>query len=251
LNVGVGTERIEEDLQKLFPQARIARADRDNINSRESLDELISQIENKEVDIIVGTQMIAKGLDFEALTLVGVVLADIGFNLPDFRSAERSFQLLMQVSGRSGRHLAEGRSAGEVVIQTFNPQHTSILYAQNHDYKGFAEQELSLRQELFYPPYGRLVSIRVQGNSLGAVQSAARQIIKRGEALQKTHSAFIALEALGPAEMPIAKLRGQHRYHVLIKGQNHAVLAPFCQKLSDFKVPGVKISVDVDPLHML
>ncbi|HEX4924599.1 MAG TPA: primosomal protein N', partial [Bdellovibrionales bacterium] len=205
--VGMGTERVEDDLKSLFPNARITRADRDNIQSREALEEMIRQIENREVDILVGTQMIAKGLDFEGLTLVGMVLADIGFNLPDFRAAERSFQLLMQMGGRAGRHLDY---PGEVVIQTYNPQHSSIQYAQTHDYIGFAEQELALRRELFYPPYGRLAAIRLQGTNQSAVINAANAIRNQALVMQKTYPALKTLDILGPAEAPLAKLRGNH-----------------------------------------
>jgi primosomal protein N' (replication factor Y) (superfamily II helicase) len=246
--VGMGTERVEEDLKKLFPAARITRADRDNISSREALDEMIRQIEDREVDILVGTQMIAKGLDFEGLTLVGMVLADIGFNLPDFRASERSFQLLMQMGGRAGRHQSH---PGEVIIQTYNPQHSSIQYARNHDYVGFAEQELNLRRELFYPPFGRLAAIRLQGTNSQSVLQAANAMKNHAKAMQRNHSALKTLDILGPAEAPLAKLRGNYRFHLLVKGQSHSLVAPFCQKLGEVEHAGVKVMVDIDPLNML
>jgi primosomal protein N' (replication factor Y) (superfamily II helicase) len=246
--IGVGTERIEEDLRVLFPNARIARADRDAINSREALDELITQIENRETDILIGTQMIAKGLDFEGLTLVGMVLADIGFNLPDFRASERSFQLLMQMGGRSGRHLDY---PGEVIIQTYNPAHSSIQYAQNHDYRGFAEQELILRKELLYPPYGKLATLRLQSLDAGRALRAGSTIRNHAAVMQRNHKSLKGIDVLGPAEAPLAKLRGNYRFHLLVKGQQHSLVAPFCQKLIEADHPGVKVSVDIDPLNML
>ncbi|RYZ79384.1 MAG: primosomal protein N', partial [Proteobacteria bacterium] len=158
--IGLGTELIERDLTRLFPGARIARMDRDEITTREDLEDAVRSIENREVDILVGTQMIAKGLDFPGLTLVGLVMADVAFNLPDFRASERAFQLLTQVAGRSGRHLDEG--AGRVIIQTYNPEHPSIHYTVNHDYEGFAEYDLGFREPLHYPPFWRLASFRIQ-----------------------------------------------------------------------------------------
>lgn len=246
--VGMGTERVEEDLARLFPRARILRADRDNIQSREALEEMIGQIEKREIDILIGTQMIAKGLDFEGLTLVGMVLADIGFNLPDFRAAERSFQLLMQMGGRAGRHKD---APGEVVIQTYNPTHSSIQFAQNHDYRGFAEQEMNLRRELLYPPYGRLAAIRLQSTEARTAQRAADDLKRRAEGMQQRHENLNVIDILGPAEAPLAKLRGNYRYHLLLKSKNHSLIAPLCQRLSKSDYSGVKITVDIDPLHML
>ncbi|MCB0367577.1 MAG: primosomal protein N', partial [Bdellovibrionales bacterium] len=141
--LGLGTELLETDMARLFPNLRIARADRDEIQNREDLEDLISSVENRDVDLLIGTQMIAKGLDFKGLNLVGLVMADVGFNLPDFRAAERSFQLLIQVGGRAGRH---SELPGQVVIQTYNPQHLSVLYSCNNDYVGFADEELKTRR---------------------------------------------------------------------------------------------------------
>jgi len=245
--LGVGTELIERDLAKLFPKARIERADRDRVGSREDLESLISKMENKEIDILVGTQMIAKGLDFENLTLVGIILADIGFNIPDFRASERSFELLMQMSGRAGRH----KRPGEVIIQSYNLEHSSIEFAVRNDYVGFMERELGFRKDLMYPPYGRLAGIRLQGLHLDKVVEASHQLFNRGEAIIKKFGVFSGLEILGPAEAPLAKLRGQHRYHLLIKAPKHNLLSAFCEKLVDVKLAGVKISIDIDPLHML
>lgn len=252
--VGLGTEAIENDMRRLFPDRLIVRADRDEIQDRVSLENFIRQMESGAVDILIGTQMIAKGLDFPKLTLVGLVLADIGFHLPDFRSTERSFQILTQVSGRSGRHVQPGQSPGHVIIQTLSPEHPSIQFAQNHDFQGFAQQELEFRRMLGYPPVGKLVSFRVQGSHLDRVQQTARLLSERAWALKSQRPQFENLEILGPTEAPLAKLRGQFRHFLLIKNPQGTPLSNYCsQLLADQKwVPaGVRIVVDVDPLHLL
>jgi primosomal protein N' (replication factor Y) len=252
--IGLGTELVEKDVQQLFPKARIARADRDEIQNRMDLEDLVQKMESGDIDILIGTQMIAKGLDFPKLNLVGLALADIGFNLPDFRSTERSFQLITQVSGRAGRHITENEAPGRVIVQTFNPHHASLEFAQHHDYESFANQELGHRQPLNYPPYGKLTSFRIQGLQLSRVQEAARLLSMRGLQLKSQQKVYENIEILGPAEAPIAKLRGQFRYHLLLKGLDHRHLNAFChQILGDQKwLPaGVRISADVDPLHLL
>lgn len=252
--VGLGTELVEQDIQRLFPEARLARADRDEIQNRVELEELIENMEKGEIDILVGTQMIAKGLDFPKLNLVGLCLADIGFNLPDFRCTERSFQLITQVSGRAGRHVKPGEQPGKVLVQTFNPDHPSLQFAKTHDFENFATQELQHREPLAYPPIGKLTSFRIQGTQLGRVEETSRLLALRCRELKARHSIYEALEVLGPAEAPLAKLRGQFRYHLLIKGKDFRHLNAFChQVLGDQKwmPPGVRISVDVDPLHLL
>ncbi len=252
--LGLGTELVEADIQKLFPEARIARADRDEIQNRADLEELIRGMESGETDILVGTQMIAKGLDFPKLNLVGLVLADVGFNLPDFRSTERSFQLITQVSGRAGRHIEAGKTPGQVIVQTYNPDHPSLTFATTHDYESFAEQELLHREPLNYPPIGKLVSFRLQSIHLSRVQEAARLLSKRALQLKMQNSNYEKIEVLGPAEAPMAKLRGQFRYHLLLKGLEQRGLNSFClQVLGDQKwLPaGTRISVDVDPLHLI
>lgn len=252
--LGMGTELIESDLAKLFPDSRIARADRDEVQSRLELEELITKMENCEIDILIGTQMIAKGLDFPKLNLVGLVLADVGFNLPDFRATERSFQLITQVSGRAGRHVKLGDKPGQVIIQTYNPDHPSLEFARSHDYEGFVKQEIEMRSMLNYPPIGKLTSIRIQGIQLGQVQKTARLLAQRCEGLKSQNTKYSAIEVLGPAEAAIAKLRNQFRYHLLLKATDHRLLSSFCyQVLSDQKwiESGTRLSVDVDPLHLL
>lgn len=252
--IGLGTELLEKDLAALFPDKRISRADRDEIQNRSELESLISDMESGEIDILVGTQMIAKGLDFAKLKLVGLVLADVGFNLPDFRATERSFQLITQMSGRSGRHVKEGENPGAVIVQTFNPEHDSLVFAKNHDFEGFANHELNIRTQLNYPPVGKLLGFRIQGSRLGVVQNAARLLAKRAQTLKLQVPQYESIEVLGPAEAPLAKLRGQFRFHLLIKGNQASVMNSFARQTlgdEDWLPPGVRILVDVDPINLL
>ncbi|WP_413292219.1 primosomal protein N' [Bdellovibrio sp. HCB185ZH] len=252
--IGLGTELLETDLARIFPGKVIARADRDEIQNRGDLEDLIARMESGEIDILVGTQMIAKGLDFPKLKLVGLVLADVGFNLPDFRATERSFQLITQMSGRSGRHVKEGESPGLVIIQTFNTEHDSLTFAQHHDFEGFATNELNVRAALNYPPVGRLVSFRIQGTHLGKVEETARLLARRAHSLKAQIEKYKSIEVLGPAEAALAKLRGQFRYHLLVKSSQGALTNPFSRQLlgdQEWVPSGVKIVVDIDPMNLL
>lgn len=254
VNLGLGTEKVEEDLKKLFPDKVIARADRDEVQSRAEMEELVQKMENSEIDILIGTQMIAKGLDFSNLKLVGLLLADISFNLPDFRASEKSFQLITQMSGRAGRHVKENESPGKVFIQTYNTTHDSIVFAQQHDFEGFASTELMHRQQLNYPPFHKMASLKVQSLDLNKVQNTSSLLAQRAEALRNKFEIFRDIEVLGPVEAPIAKLRNQYRYHLLLKCGQHKTLNQFIKKLiSDSKwIPKqTKVSVDVDPLNLL
>lgn len=249
--LGLGTELLESDLRKLFPEARIARADRDEIQSREELEDLIRRMENREIDILVGTQMIAKGLDFPGLTLVGVVMADVGFSMPDFRASERSFQLMTQVAGRAGRHSAE---PGRVVIQTYNPDHPAIQFTTNHDFEGFAQYELQERQDLHYSPFSRLALFRIQGPSLGQAEDAARLLSERARRLKQAKSEYANVQVLGPAPAPIAKLRGKFRFQALVKCPDSPTILRFCRQLAAdgaWLPSGTRLITDIDPLNML
>lgn len=251
---GLGTELVEQDLRKLFPDKKIARADRDEIQSRLEMEQLISDMESGEIDILIGTQMIAKGLDFPKLKLVGLLLADVGFNFPDFRATERSFQLITQMSGRSGRHIKKGESPGEVIIQTYNTEHDSLLFAQKHDFEGFAEKELMHRTQLHYPPIGKLLSFRIQGTQLDKVQLTCQRLLKRAQHLKQKFTPYLGLEILGPAQAPLTKLRGQFRYHFLVKASQAQTLNAFARQiLSDpsWIEGGTRILIDVDPIHLL
>lgn len=252
--IGLGTELVETDLTRLFPGKKIARADRDEIQSRADLEDLISRMETGDIDILVGTQMIAKGLDFPKLKLVGLVLADVGFNLPDFRATERSFQLITQMSGRSGRHVKEGEDPGRVIIQTFNTEHDSITFARNHDFEGFAQHELNIRSQLNYPPVGKLISFRIQGTKLGRVEETAGLLARRAHALKAQFPQYSSIEVLGPAEAPLSKLRGQFRFHLLIKATQASAANPFSRQLlgdQEWIPSGVKILTDIDPMSLL
>ena len=248
--LGLGTEKIEEDMALLFPEIRIARADRDEVQSREQLEHLISSVENHEVDLLIGTQMIAKGLDFPKLNLVGLVLADVGFHWPDFRASERSFQLLTQVSGRSGR-----QSAGRVVIQTYNPEHSSITATVNADFKGFAEYELQERTELHYPPAWRMAMFRIQGPDADETKATAHYLVQRAQALQKQNPSYAKdLLVLGPAQAPLFKLRNKFRFQVMIKCDSAQKLNHFCRQIlskDDWISSKTKVQVDIDPFAML
>lgn len=250
--LGIGTELIERDLARLFPSARILRMDRDEISTREELEASVRAIELREVDLIVGTQMIAKGLDFPGLTFVGLVMADVGFHLPDFRAGERSFQLLTQVAGRSGRHLDHG--AGRVLVQTYNPDHPSLQFAMAHDYLGFAKFELEFRQALHYPPFWRLAGFRLQGLDLSKVTRAAKALRTRCDALKIKHEKFKQIEILGPAPSPIARLRNQYRWQMLIKAPDAGLLGAFCRTVHehDSWLPGgVRLLTNIDAVQLL
>ena len=249
--LGIGTELVESDLQKLFPEARLARADRDEIQTREELENLVHDMEDRKIDILIGTQMIAKGLDFPHLTLVGLVMADIGFHWPDFRASERSFQLLTQVSGRAGRHSSE---PGTVVVQTYNPLHPSIVHTVQNSFVEFADKELETRKLSHYPPFERLALFRINSNDNDKARIVAERLAQRAEALAESQDRYKEVKVLGPAPAPLAKLRGRFRYHVLIKAPASNVLQNFCLWClanEDWILPGTKVQVDVDPLHML
>jgi primosomal protein N' (replication factor Y) len=245
-----GTQQIHEELQAMFPKARIVRMDRDTTRRKGSHESLLRRFGSGDADILLGTQMVAKGLDFPHVTLVGVISAETQLLLPDFRAAEMTFQLLTQVAGRSGRsHLR-----GEVIIQTVQPQHYSLRHAVGHDYRSFYDEEVKFRQELRYPPVTRLVLIEVTGRNEGAVASVAASV---ATTLRRTQTTGV--EILGPAEPPIARLRNLYRQHILIKGDKRAdpagegirrLLASLVSDDTRSK-KDVKVTVDVDPFGML
>ena len=253
--LGLGTERVEEDLKTLFPDKIIARADRDEITTRVEMEELIANMENGDIDILIGTQMIAKGLDFPKLKLVGLLLADVGFNLPDFRSSEKSFQLITQMSGRAGRHVTGDESPGSVVIQAYNTEHESLTFAKRHDFVGFAEHELLNRSPLNYPPFQKMLSFRIQSMSEEKSQTTAKYILARAQALKEKYPQFFSqIEVLGPAASPLSRLKNQYRYHLILKGSKAVELNQLARQIiSDEKwIPTqVKVLIDVDPMSLL
>jgi len=245
-HMGAGTERVEQELQKLYPHIRVARMDVDTTRRKGSHAAILGAFGRRQVDVLVGTQMITKGLDFPGVTLVGVVLADTSLNLPDFRAAERTFQLVTQVAGRAGR----GERPGRVVVQTYQPEHYSLEAAQQHDFASFYRQEIQLRQNLSYPPFSHLIHLVVSGPDEGKVRDAAAAI-----GLLLSRSAFPG-EILGPAPAPIPKLRGMHRWHLVLKGPDAAAMVREVRTAlsagrSSWRSKDVRLSVDVGPVSMM
>lgn len=240
---GFGTERVEKELCELFPRAKLGRLDRDTTAHKGSHLEIVGRFRAAETTILIGTQMVAKGFDFPGVTLVGVISADTALNLPDFRAAERTFQLLTQVSGRSGR----GDKPGEVVVQTFRPDHYSIIAAARQDYEDFYRGEIEGRRELRYPPFSHLANLVVTAPTEGDAMSRAERI---ADAIRDT--APEALEVLGPAAAPIAKLRGKHRWHLLVRarpGELQPALRAALARLGDWSSLG--LTVDIDPVSLM
>jgi len=243
-HLGVGTERIEQDLRERFPEARIGRVDRDTVATRGSLTALLGRFARRELDLLVGTQMIAKGHDFPAVTLVGVVSADVGLGLPDFRAAERTFQLITQVVGRAGR----GERAGEAVVQTFFPTHYAVKCGCAQDYATFAARELEFRTALRYPPITALVNVVVRGATAEQAMTDAGTLARH--VARDTDGKAIAI--LGPAPAPLAKLRGEHRAQFFVKGGDRAAMrAAVRGALAAAPALARRAVVDVDPVSML
>jgi len=250
---GFGTQRVEEELAKLFPMAKLLRMDLDTTTAKGAHDQLLRQFSEGGADILLGTQMVAKGLDFSRVTLVGVISADIQMLLPDFRSSERTFQLLTQVAGRAGRSAL----AGEVIIQTFQPRHPSLQHVITHNFTGFYSEEIVDRRELNYPPFSRLILIEFKGKNGNEVIEQAQNF--RG-LLKKQNPHFLVL---GPAAAALARLKGLFRWHIILKSLKakdpsgkivHGVLqeaVDVYRKSPGGKSKSVKIIIDVDPVGMM
>jgi primosomal protein N' (replication factor Y) len=248
--LGIGTQKIEEELKKTFSTARVERMDSDAIGGKVKLLRLYEKLENGEVDILVGTQMVAKGHDLPGVTLVGVISADLALGTPDFRAGERTFQLITQVAGRAGR----GEHHGTVIVQTYNPDHPSIKFAVEQDSIGFLKEELQLRDELGYPPFSRLVNFRFQGRVESNTENTAKE---SGETARKLASKLPIgdISILGPSPSPIYKIRNQYRWQMLLKSSDFNMLHKFSRQLVNIltQTKGsnkVKISVDVDPIGL-
>ena len=244
---GTGTERLEEEIAAMFPDARVARMDRDTTRGRDGYERILQMMERGDIDILIGTQMIAKGHDFPGVTLVGVISPDTTLNLPDFRGGEKGFQLISQVLGRAGR----GENPGRVLVQTLNPDHYAVQAAVNHDLERFYSEELSQREDAGYPPFSRLVAIQFSGNRLGDVESDA----KRGAALLRDIRKGMQLnvEVLGPATAPLGMIRGRHRWHILLKSPDRMALRKMIQEFkSRYQAGGaVRMALDIDPQELL
>ena len=250
MNYGLGTETLEKDLLSLFPGVRVFRADRDALFDRRDLEDMVGRMESGQIDLLVGTQIIAKGLDFPNLTLVGVVHADTGLNIPDFRSSERSFQLNTQVSGRAGRR----QTRGSVIIQTHRPQHPSLVACKNYDYPSFAQKELENRKPLSYPPFGKIAVIGLSGLGEEKVKQDGDQMVIFIRRLTQTYAQLSSLEILGPAPAPLKRIRNRFRYQVLIKSPHHKPLQIVAQRLDQFmkkNCKNTKCSIDIDPYNLL
>ncbi|MBC7794620.1 MAG: primosomal protein N' [Clostridia bacterium] len=242
---GLGTERIESELKTLLGEVPVARLDRDTVRKRSDLTRELMRFGRGEAKILIGTQMVAKGHDFPGVTLVGVISADSGLNFPDFRAAERTFQLLTQVAGRAGR----GVKAGGVMVQTYDPEHYAIEAAARHDYEGFVEQELLQREDLGYPPYTHLVLSRYECERESLANEAARADAERLRRLGEKYGD--ALRVLGPAPAPLARLQGRYRVQVLIKAKERAMLRDVMRGMKRSHPPQVRQIIDVDPFSML
>jgi primosomal protein N' (replication factor Y) len=243
--VGDGAERVEEYLREHFPNARIARLDRDTVRTKREYQQVLGAFAGGEVDVLVGTQMVAKGHDFQRVTLVGVVAADLALGRPDFRAAERSFQLLTQVAGRAGR----GDLAGEVLVETHYPEHYAIQLAARQDYVSFYEKEAHFRRMLHYPPFAALASILVRDRKI-------ENAIRWSRALAEYFSPFEGrgVKVLGPAAAPLARLRREYRYQFLLKSPQRSALSQALTGTLDFcakkQIPETGVIVDVDPASL-
>ncbi|QQR84174.1 primosomal protein N' [Candidatus Peregrinibacteria bacterium] len=233
--IGVGTQRVENDLKSLFPSVRTLRADRDTTQQKNGFDPIYQQFLHHEADVLIGTQMIAKGLDFKNVTLIGAILADVGLHLPDFRGGERLFQLMTQVAGRCGR----GEIPGQVLLQTYTPDHPVIQHLAVGDYSDFAKQELTHRSYFNYPPFERLIKCTVVGTSSDALGAHVAQEIALLQDLLAAHSLPLTLSD-APALIP--KMANRYYHHVLIQGQNPNLIF-------NYWTPPKHWRVDVDPVH--
>jgi primosomal protein N' (replication factor Y) len=244
---GLGTQRLEAEVNSRFPQATCLRMDSDAMRKPGSHEAALVSFRAGEVQILLGTQMIAKGLDFPNVTLVGVINADTGMHLPDFRAAERTFQLVTQVAGRTGR----GMQGGRVLVQTFSPDHYAIECASRHDYRRFAEIETEVRSALEYPPFGSMVRLIFRGESEIRTKAFAAEIVQSMQDYLAQQPTPVRL--LGPTQAPIAKLRGRFRFHVLMQSLSKSVLQHAVRQAEQQrKCPDdVQWLADVDPVDML
>lgn len=246
-HMGAGTERVEEELHKLYPHLRVARMDVDTTRHKGAHAQILRAFAERRVDVLVGTQMIAKGLDFPEVTLVGVILADTSLNLPDFRAAERTFQLVTQVAGRAGR----GQKPGRVLVQTYQPEHYSLQASRQHDYDTFYAKEIDFRRQLDYPPFSHLIHLVVSGAEEAPVIATAKAVA------DLLAAARFSGQVLGPAPAPLARLRGHFRHHLVLKGDDLEQMVR--EVRSAFTAAGgrwrkgkeIRLTVDVGPVSIL
>lgn len=236
---GIGTEKVEESVKQMFPNASVARLDRDVAAKKGALEQVLAAFRSGETDILVGTQMVAKGLDFPNVTIVGVIAADTSLGIPDFRASERTFQLLSQVAGRAGR----GERPGRVVIQTFNPLHPAVVCAQDHDFLSFYEASLPEREQAGYPPFRRIVNIVFSGEDYPSVTHASFEAAILVEARA-------GIEVLGPVDAPLARIQNQWRRHIVLKLKTDYNIAELGRIFANFKPKGIRVVIDVDAYGM-
>lgn len=246
---GFGTERVEKEVQSFLPEAGFLRLDRDTTTSKHSYGKAYLQMKAGEKNILIGTQMVTKGFHFPGVTLVGIILAEQGLQFPDFRASERTFQLLMQVAGRSGR----GEKEGRVIIQTYDPDQPAVQCAQNHDYESFYNNELHFREELGYPPFSHLVAIRLNGKDNRKVSDESRRAVENLQELVHKNNLLDMIKILGPAPSAISKIKGMFRWLILLKAKEHE---PAHQLLAEFRnlhrtKGGVDLIIDVDPQSLI
>lgn len=252
VGLGIGTERLEVEIRKIFPEARTARMDRDTTRRKGALLKILKDLRDRKIDILVGTQMVAKGHDYPNITLVGIICADLSLSLPDFRAGERTFQLLAQVAGRAGR----GKVPGRVVLQTYNPDHFSITAARDQDYDAFYRQEVEFRKALGYPPFVRMIQIRMTGSDQDRLAAFAQKVGATGREILASGPPYEQLAALGPIEAPLYRIANQYRWQMLIKGPGAGPLHRFVHKLlrhENLKSDrgNITIGVDVDPVFLM
>ena len=251
--LGLGTEKIEATVKMLFPHAAVARMDRDTTQRKGSMIKILKGLSNRSIDILVGTQMVAKGHDFPNITLVGIICADLSLNFPDFRAGERTFQLLAQVSGRAGR----GSVPGRVILQTYNPSHFSILSATRQDFQPFYNAEIGFRKCLHYPPFSRVVQIKISGRDKEKTRRHAQAVGDFcGELKKRNRSLSRSLEILGPVEAPLYRIAGKYRWQILLKCLEVQPLHRFLQNLwlvnkAKINRRDVTVVLDVDPVFMM
>ena len=252
-NLGLGTEKVESFVAELFPAARVARMDRDTTSRRGSIVRILKDLRHRRIDILIGTQMVAKGHDFPLITVVGILCADLSMSFPDFRAGERTFQLLAQVAGRAGR----GDKPGKVILQTYNPEHFSIQAAQNQDFREFYRQEILFRRALKYPPFSRIIQLKIAGRDKRQTETHARSLGEVCRRLgQQDDVLRKSVEVMGPIEAALARIAGKYRWQILLKGQRAGTLHRFVWRVMRenpalFNRRGVTVAVDVDPFFMM
>ncbi len=245
---GIGTEKVEEEIKRYFPHARTLRMDFDTTRKKDSYENIYKTFKERNADVLIGTQMIAKGLDFENVTLVGVLAADLSLNLPDYRSGERTFQLITQVSGRAGR----GKKSGEVIVQTYNPENYSIIYSVNNDYNDFYDKEIQIRKEMNYPPFAKILSLNFSSKN---EELLIKNLQNMGNFFKNSYEINDKIEILGPCPCSISKIKDLYRWQILFKGEIDLKFANeikfIVYKLLKNVYNDIRVSIDINPSSLL